>query len=97
MQSPGYAHFKEGEIRVLINNTWEISFRNMLSVASTKEGWDGETHETAERALTKRLLTGAQRDKVGYWQQMTSLARRYNRNKQAIINTRLNEVRRPIR
>lgn len=96
MRSPGFAHFKEGEMRLLINNTWQISFKNILSVASTKNGWDGETHETAERALTKKLLTGEQRTKVGYWQQMTSLARRYNRNKQSIINTRLNEVRKSL-
>ncbi len=97
MKGPKYAHYRESEMRTLATSTWHISFINMLNVTASKMEWDDETHELAEKALTVRLLTGPQRSKVGYWQQLTSLGIRYNHHKQLIIGNRLTEVQSKIK
>ncbi len=96
MKAPKYAHHTEGEVRTLVTSVWQLSFMNMLDVMSAKNNWDDSTHQRAEKAMTKRLLLGPQRDKVKYWQDLTRLAIRYNKNKHSIIGSHLGQVRKEL-
>lgn len=96
IKSPGYAHMNELKMRMLVDSVWQNIFLQMFDVVAEQKGWDGQTREDLGRALTLRLLTGAQRDKVSYWRQMVELGINYTHAKRAISRLDLIHIRRQL-
>lgn len=94
MNSPGYAHMSEVQLRGLVSSAMNISFKNLLDTVAVQEGWDNETRENADNALIKMLLTGKQQDKVNYWKNLTDLNLNWNHAKQVLTRQRLAQIRR---
>lgn len=94
--SPGYAHKQESSLRQLATSVWTGSFTNILEVAATQETWDTQKYMRMETALTRRLVTGPQRDKVGYWRQMMRLGLSYNRAKRLLTIQRIRQIERQL-
>lgn len=90
--SPKYAHHSEGKLLILAAAARYISFANILEVSRLQNEWDEDTFKRAENALTTRLFSGEQREKVRYWQQMMGLAQRYGRARRGIIRQRLTAI-----
>jgi hypothetical protein len=96
IRSPGFAHMDEFEMRLVITNVTTLSFLKILDVVSSQLEWDGQTREAAQSAMTRKMLTGPQRDKVSYWGQLTELAMTYNKAEQTVSKHRLAQIRRQL-
>lgn len=92
IKSPGFALVKEADLRILATSAWEHSFLNLINVAKNQFGWDNDKAEQAKKAMTSRLLSGPQRERVRYWEELTGLARDYSRMKHALFSQRKNKI-----
>lgn len=77
MQSPKFAHMSEAELRILATSVWELSFKNILHVAAQSNGWDTETADKAEKALTYQMTSKDYKANYRYWKTMTKVALEY--------------------
>lgn len=93
-KSPGFAHRSEKQLLALAGGAHYLSFANILNVVRIQEGWDEATFIKADAAMAHRLLSGPQRQKVGYWNQMLELAIGYGRAKRAIVRQRMSAIAR---
>jgi len=81
IKSPGYAHMKEADMRILAE-TARTSFDNMLNVVGYQKKWTPEQRQRAERAMNARLFDPEYKKAFSFWEQMTEAAVIYNQRKQ---------------
>lgn len=88
MRSPGYAHYKEADLRTQATSVLTGSFANLLRVAGEQQAWTPEQVKRARPALETRLFTGPQRQRIGQWWQYTDIATRYGQARLAMFTQR---------
>lgn len=89
---PGYAHTTEAELRVLATSAWEISFNNIVDVVARHAQWTQSEKDKGLNAMAMQLTQGAQRERVGYWHDMTKLAGNYAMHRRALFISRQNQA-----
>ncbi len=80
MRTPGYAHMSEADMRILAE-TARTSFDNLLEVVGSQAGWTPHQRERAEKAMNARLFDSNYKNAFGYWEDLTTLAERYDGQK----------------
>ncbi len=89
---PGYALTTEAKMRLLTTYAWEHSFDNLLRVAANQQHWTLRERHGATEAMAARLFSGPQTERVGYWGEITGLARTYASQKRALFTQRQHQV-----
>lgn len=67
----------------------ELSFGNMLHVVGLRKDWDEDMTKKARQAMLFRLARTPQRERVGYWRDLTDTAINYNQRKQKLFTNKL--------
>lgn len=89
---PGYAQTTEAKLRLLATYAWEHSFDNLLRVAANQQDWTLRERHGATEAMAARLVSGPQTERVGYWGEVTGLARTYASQKRVLFTQRQHQV-----
>ena len=92
IKAPGYAHATEAELRGLATSAWEVSFNNIVNVVARQAKWTQEQKHKGLNAMATQLTRGAQRERVGYWHDLTKLAGNYAVHRRALFVSRQNQA-----
>lgn len=94
-KAPGYAHYTEAEMNEWLSAAW-VEFKGMLDVRHVQKGWSDETRKRAEAALIHHLTQGSQREKVGHWRSMLTLAENSLRARTVIFRDRIKQAQKLV-